>query len=216
MQMTDVKNEIVASLGEILGKLGFKSKKEFDGVSFTRKFKGGANKIGVAIVNRKPNYEIGAYFSIRFDSAANVSNEITNRRPEYHADTVSLIKRFNYFTGKPNKFQVSSEQELRQVLNEMAAVIEGQVIPLMDKCTDLVYFDRLLNTEPSNEVDASAAREALIIARLVGNPRFEELVTYYKQQMAHLHLEIQADFAHAIDGLRKLDVAALTASGADQ
>jgi len=92
--------------------------------------------------------------------------------------------------GRKNYFEceLASEDDVQPVAKKLVSIFRRTALPFYAKYTSIEDIDRLYNSEPKTPkyfmylVDFwTRTAYATIAAKLVGNPRYGELVRQYKQ-----------------------------------
>lgn len=193
MRKKEVQDIIFLTLQDELAGHGFRYVKSGEG-KLIRRFKGGWHVISAAMdaASLEPWFDLLA--EIRLDVVANIFVELAGVLPAYHKDTNSAIANLGYFWAEPGGqnergvVNFDSPVSLMAKVRALFPLVKQRVIPLLDACTDVAGLDRLLNsgnTPPfsvRNEKNESYATNALLAAKLAGNPHFEQLVSQYERQ----------------------------------
>jgi hypothetical protein len=89
------------------------------------------------------------------------------------------------------EYRVTSEAEAHQAAAAFAEMVKQDALPWFAQVKSLADIDALLNTEPNSQAartvnpdNFTRAAHGLIVARLSNNPRYEELVAFYRTMLA--------------------------------
>ena len=193
MRKKEVQDMIFLTLQDELAGHGFRYVKSGEG-KLIRRFKGGWHVISAAMdaATLEPWFDL--LVKIRLDVVANIFVELAGVLPAYHKDTNSAIANLGYFWAEPGGqneqgvVNFDSPERLMAEVRALFPLLNQKVIPMLDACTDVAGLDRLLNsgnTPPFSVrdwLDEYDATNALLAAKLAGNPHFEQLVSQYERQ----------------------------------
>ena len=207
MKVSDVRDNVAMYIADVLIPHGFKIKKASDGVTCERKINGGKQTILFVWANYRPLYRISACVIFRFDEMAKIDIEISGIERKYWADVTSSVSRISYFTGVEDiKYEVTTSEQIREVIENLKPTLLERVVPFLDKCSDLKTFERVLNERPSRGFDYThlpgGAIHSVIAAKLMGNPEFENLVSDGWRSMEKYHDMYKQRFGQCVDFLR--------------
>lgn len=177
MKMQDVRDGFMARLAPHLE--GFRGRKR-EGL-FVRQFPGGSQQFGLAIVDYSPEFRVSMVFSVRIDAVQAIKDEVMETPEKYRAmgmTTSTVLEHF--FPGeKVKQFSVRSEEEIQSAVDALAPLLRERILPLFDGLRTVEALDQILNSEEGRSFDrthgSARAMSSLILARLAGNPRFEQL-----------------------------------------
>jgi hypothetical protein len=186
MRKTEVRKAIFSGLHRLVEQKGFKPKKS-PGL-FVRKFAGGEHRLLIPLADYQPVFIFSLVVCVRIDEAARIFQRFTGMDPRYFPETVSSITQLKYFFGVDKKeYRVTAIQDISAAMDDLAPVLAQKILPMLDDCIDVRRLDIKLNSGAFPGFDSTnlpaAALNSLIVARLAGNPRFEELAERYRQEM---------------------------------
>jgi hypothetical protein len=104
-------------------------------------------------------------------------------------DKFSFLKTFEIFSTETSRLDSKASWYVTNVKEFRAAITRAETllfVPLLDCLQNLSSVDRMLNGEPNERLPERSynkefhAPQRLIVARLVDNPKFEELVTEFE------------------------------------
>lgn len=198
---TEVERLIVGGLKPVTAPAGFRYVKRDQ--SFVRFIEGGQQRLGIALWNYNPLFAFSLTMTVRLDAVQAITNQYSGSPPQFHEITTTSLTQLE-FLGAPSErgkveFRASSESELAAVLPGVAALVRERVVPFFDEYRDLAALNRGLNpdgaervTQPPWPTDRRAfdgtyqpyrAMSGVAVARLAGDPRWEQLVAAYRSQL---------------------------------
>ncbi|WP_020474756.1 hypothetical protein [Zavarzinella formosa] len=199
---TEAERLIVSGLKSDTAPAGFRYVKK-DG-SFVRLIDGGRQMLGVALWNHNPLFAFSLTMTVRLDAVQAITNQHSGSPPQYHGITTTSLTQLEFLRlpaerGKV-EFRASSESELAAVLPGVATLVRERVVPFFDEYRDVAALNRGLNPDGAERVmqptwppdrrafDASnqpyRAMTGVAVARLAGDPRWEQLVAAYRAQLS--------------------------------
>lgn len=184
MKKQEVRDSFIRRLTPYLA--GFSARKR-DGV-FVRRFPGGRLEIGLALVDYHPEYRVSLVFSVRLEEAQTILHEVLETPQRYRNMTVTTVTPLDhFFPGERNKqFSVRSEEDIARVVDDLAPHLRDRIVPFFGGLQDVKSLEEVLNSAEGLSFDQTMAPSrqisALILARLAGNPRFDELAAGFEKQ----------------------------------
>ena len=178
--------------------------------AFVRPIPGGAQKIFVSLVDYNPEFRFSLTFATRIDRVEDIVNRFNEAPPSAHKATVTSMTQLSYFfpgEPEPKQYSVQTEDELRKAVEAAGAVLRDKALPFLEAHRDLAALDRAMNggdarfdtSDPTNR-----ATRALTVAKLAGNPRFEELAASYAAAIQHFPEMSRQQLAQVIEYLRTM------------
>ena len=114
-----------------------------------------------------------------------------------------------FFPGEPEpkQYSVKTDDDIRKAVDKVGAVLRDKALPFLDAHRDLAALDRAMNggdarfdtSDPTNR-----AVRALTVAKLAGNPRFEQLAASYQAAIRHFPEMSRQQLDQVIEYLRTL------------
>lgn len=172
-----------------------------------RKIADGKQTLFIGIVDYKPEFRFSMALTTRLEEVQQIVNQFSGTTPKYYKTTQTTLTRLDWFvkTDKPlTQYSVSSAADIVAAVRALAPVIEQQLVPFFDRYQDVQGVDVLLNQlQPSPDRTDMPVRgiTALVVARLAGNPRFEELAAKYLAQVQGVPATLQK-FTRLVEQLR--------------
>lgn len=183
------RNELRDAFFDQLGPLlpGFRPRKKDE--VFARKIAGGEQQVGLALVDYKPDFVLSLTVAIRLEEAETIFNAFSGSLPKYHGSTLTSATLLEWFTkGSPARVKVSSDAEIAAAVAQLKPVIEGRIAPFLEAHQDVESLDAVLNGPDGAAFDKTnppyRQMHGLIVAKLAGNPRFEELAATFQGEAA--------------------------------
>jgi hypothetical protein len=89
------------------------------------------------------------------------------------------------------EFKVTSEADAAAAASAIVRLVRSDALPFFERCRSVADIDRLFNTDPNSQASRllsldnwTRCANALIAARLAGNPRYDGLVDAYRTLLA--------------------------------
>lgn len=158
-------------------------------------------------------YSFTLLVSVRDEVAAAIFNHFFDIPPKYCAETKSAIADLKYFLNEEDReYKVKSMDDVDEAINDLTLIILRKILPFFECCTDIQGIDAALNTHSrkfaiTDPLDFGDAANALIAARLAGNPEFESLASHYEEAMRGLNENDRGRLSRLVAFLREYDVA---------
>jgi hypothetical protein len=178
--------------------------------AFVRPISGGRQTLGIAIVDYKPEFRFSLVLTTRLDAVENIFNQFNSAPAAYHSLTVTSITQLDYFFADeppPKQFSVYSEADIVAAVQQLAPLLRDRILPFFDSHRDIAALDAAMNGgDPQFDKSNPVTRNmhALVLARLAGNPRFEQLVSSYEDAMKHFVEAAKQGFPEIVAYLRSL------------
>jgi len=197
----NVLRAIRSQLKHLLMPLGFKACK--DGEGFDRKIEGGKQHFGIALCRNGLRFEFAPVTSMRLDIVENISNLFSGTPEDLRSGTMTMVVLPDILTGVERMYPATTQDEIAASVDEVERLLIETVIPFLDAHQDLKSIDRAMN---KNGLDTSfhpwRAVHSLIVAHLAGNPRFDELVSRYRDEMLNEPPQERAKYDEVVNYLR--------------
>jgi hypothetical protein len=182
MKKQEVRDFIYAKLSKVLLSAGFRLNKG-EG-AFVRKITNGFQKIFVPLVDYNPIFVFSLTIGIRLDAVEDIFNRFSGADDKGQKQTLTTITQLTYFTeGRRKDYRVSTPIEIENAFSELNTVIDSNILPFLERYRDIQSLDAAINTEKLPGFDSSTlishAMHSIILARLAGNNRYNELVIEY-------------------------------------
>ncbi len=208
MNKTEIRDLIYRELAPLLPDFKPKPREE----SFVRTMPGGKQALMVGIVDYKPEYRFSLTLAIRLEAVQEIVHPFSGSPPKYHKITTTTLTQLDWFfpgEPKPKQYSVKSEHDVVDAVEQLAPVIRQKILPFLDRYRDVTAIDEMMNRlDPSPDSTHMPVRgmTALAVARLAGNPKFDELAAKYLTDLRPAPM-IAQKFAALIDHLRQLKAA---------
>jgi len=215
MNIDQARKDLFNEIAESLEQFGFLRRKS--GESFLRIVNSGEQDFYFIVNKRGVELAVQPRFSIRINSILDIYHKITVKEKEYFQDSAVLENSlgelmgyvdtnkeegtggaFNYLMKDPNDLQI-----LKQVI---PLRFQEYVLPYFDKNSSVERVDFLLNRNPTKLVMHQWLNPERIImgtiaAKLVGNPRYRELVSIYTDEMKDVAERYSVEFERLLSYL---------------
>jgi hypothetical protein len=184
MKMQEVREGFMTRLAPHLE--GFRGRKR-EG-RFVRRYPGGSQQFGLAIVDYAPEFRVSLVFSVRLDAVQAILDEAMETPEKYRAmrmTTYTILEHF--FPGeKVKQYSVRSEEDIQSAVDALAPLLRCRILPLFDGLKDIVSLEAVLNSDEGRSFDRTnpPGRQmvSLLLARLARNPRVGELAEAYRRE----------------------------------
>lgn len=203
MNQSDVLELICADLGAALSDTDFRRARRSG--RFVRSIPGGAQDIGVPVLRRYLSFEFSLVVGIRLDVAEAIGRLFSGALPGHEDEGITTGLRLESFTSGPTMFKVRSDLDIHDACDELVPVLRGEIVPFLDTHIDVFALDRVMNGgdhTPTIPMEPYRSTDGLIIARLAGNPRFEELADEFPKVLAKAYENDRKRLAPLVDYLR--------------
>jgi len=215
MNIDQARKDLFNEIAESLEQFGFLRRKS--GESFLRIVNSGEQDFYFIVNKRGVELAVQPRFSIRINSILDIYHKITVKEKEYFQDSAVLENSlgeligyvdnnkeegtggaFNYLMKDPNDLQI-----LKQVI---PLRFQEYVLPYFDKNSSVERVDFLLNRNPTKLVmhqwlNPDRIIMGTIAAKLVGNPRYRELVSIYTDEMKDVAERYSVEFERLLSYL---------------
>lgn len=202
MNRWEAKKRVYDGLTEAAGLGGFRLNRSAEG--FVRKIPGGTQQLSVPFWDYCPEFQFSLVRCIRLDAVEDLFHRFSGSPERFHKETLTSMTQLEYFGEEPTPgrgviFKAVTEAEFANELSRLSAFIRKKALPFFDRYNTLEALDRAMNPEippPARNAAWDSNRfafdstshpyrgmRAVIIAHLVGNPRFEELLARYTEEM---------------------------------
>ncbi|MGH9764464.1 MAG: hypothetical protein ACREAC_26825, partial [Blastocatellia bacterium] len=129
--------------------------------------------------------------SVRIERVENIFHLTSGFEPKYQPGTATMAASVGALLGGEAwacQFQLDSFAEIGGVADQLSGVFREFAVPYFEHWSSLAEIDAELNSEPTKRsIHRSLAwfrcSTGIIVARLIGRPDYEELVTIYTDIM---------------------------------
>jgi hypothetical protein len=177
MKKGEVRNAIFENLLEILGPIGFKSKKK--GHLLERIFGGGRQTVTFALYDYNPEFVFSFLFSVRLDAIQDITNEFSGVLTQDFGISFSSNTGMEYFIpGSKGRYEIMSMDDIAGQFALLKPVFEEKIIPFFLTCITVEDMEKRVNSE-NNFIYALpdfAASTGIAAAFLVRPESFEQVV----------------------------------------
>lgn len=142
----EVRNAILDELEKLLGPVGFRIKRKTS--ELIRKTSSGSQQITFTLHDFNPTFVFSLLPSIRFDEIG----EMYSKAVEYDLTDVPVGPRWGmgihseyFFDGVPDRFRVTSVEEIKAAVDVLRPGIVGTMIPFFEQCESLKVFETVIN-----------------------------------------------------------------------
>lgn len=187
---------------------GWKAVKKDD--AFVCPVPGGVQKIFISLVDYNPEFRFSLTFATRIDRVEDIVNRFNQAPESVHKTTVTSMTQLSYFFASepdPKQYSVKTEDDIRNAVDKVGAVLRDRALPFMDAHRDVAALDRVMNGGDARfdtSDPTSRAISALAVAKLAGNPRFEQLAESYSASIQHFPEISRQELAQVIEYLGTL------------
>lgn len=195
MLKSEVRNALFHAVAVKVKPLGFQSNKK--DYSFIREFDGGFHQITFPIVDYSPKIIASILVGTRLDVLDDLANRFdTTIAPEARSRQVAVQVQPDYFPDRPKKYAISTEQELTNNLAAIVDVLEKDLLPFMERCTNIGFVARVLESESGSWLQPNPLARSLAIvaaASLAGSKDIAAIAAKARArlEMRNISLELQ-------------------------
>jgi hypothetical protein len=181
MKKVEVRNAFFAQLAPSLP--GFQPRKTKE--LFSRKIPAGEQQVGLALADYNPVFELSLAFSIRLLEVEKIVKMFSGGAPE---DELTTSTTFIHYFAKdaPEYVRVSTPEEIAAAVQRLQPILQARVMPFFEAHQDVESLDATFNGPDGaafNQMNAPYRdMNALTVAWLAGNPRFEALAAAAEKQ----------------------------------
>jgi hypothetical protein len=168
---------LYATLDRALAPAGFVLRRSDE--LWVRRIPAGSQSVSVAIYDYAPEFEFEPTFGIRLDAVEEIRHRFSGVAPDQQDLSSTTLTSSSFVLGI-DTFAASSDSGVESTAERIAGLILDRGLNFFDRYQDLTAIDRALNVDRIADFDSinpgAQARTAVIVARLAGNPEFEQLV----------------------------------------
>jgi len=184
MTYSEVKKELKKEFTLLLKSTGFKSKCSNQGCEFILQNINSSNLIGYGIVNYIDEFDTGCHIGIGIQEIQKIEKEIFNGS-FYGTLSLSIS---NYFNEVNYRYKIKTENDIKEWMDIVQKFFTEFAQPFFKKYQTVADIDFLLNTNPKERVPeldnlGQHIIKGLISAKLNDNPNYEELKSFYKNEV---------------------------------
>jgi hypothetical protein len=184
MNADEVRDAVYDSLAPLLVPKGF----EVHDQRYRRVLREVRQTVRAHVVNFAPRFEFALAFCVRAEAAEAVLQQFVDVPPQFREMTETCCVTMDQLVpGLGRRIAVNNKRSLRHALAELIPALDQVVPQFLETHQDLHGIDRLLNGS-TREWFASAqppyySMNAVIVARLAGNPEFDQLVSTHRERL---------------------------------
>lgn len=172
---------------------------------YRRKIEGGTQSFAVIIKQGYPNRIVSFLVGVRIDAIQHIFNMFAGVSPTVHDTNESLAVRVQGLVEDIDELLESFNPDESLPPQSVEERIRKVVIPFLNETVTLNSVDRVLNeTDLCHTMHPYRAMAAVIAAKLSGNPRFDEIVQSYQQDMEDLIPDERIKYDHLLTYLHSL------------
>jgi len=195
MTKQQVKGLLLGGLEKLLSGKGFRLKKS--GPRFTREIPDGFQSIGIPFYDFHPEFEFSLVVCVRLETVERIFHLFAGSPQKYHGESFTVVAQLESFTERrPATFRVATENDLTNAIAILGPIIETKVAPFLDNNRDVKALEQAMNATIPVDISYHPYRgmHAIILAHLVGQPGFDNLVARYETEMRSLPKAEQEKF----------------------
>jgi hypothetical protein len=188
---TPLKVALFDSLRQQLFGYGFtlKSTKE----SFLRQREGVIDIFQLVCLDGKPGYRIQPNVAVRVERVEDIFHQTSGFERKYQSDTPTMGAPVGILLSGTDaracEFLLESSSEVTSVVAKIMCVFRECALSYFERWASLQAIDKELNDKPGQRTLHRALEwfrcsTGVIVARLLGRPNYEQLVTFYTDVMA--------------------------------
>jgi hypothetical protein len=187
MKQSDSDKLLADEFGRELADEGFKYVKSFN--SLVRGSGDISQRIQWHYTSRRPGFIVSPMLAVRSESMVAIYKQVQQISKADEKFQTALSVTIWRLAGDESRgtFYVETEDEVKRAAAAIAALIRTDALPFFERCATISDIDRLFNTDPNSPAarlvsshNWKRSANALIAARLAGNPRYDGLVDVYR------------------------------------
>lgn len=119
--------------------------------------------------------------------------------------SVLMTKQLN--PSEPIKYNIATESQLNYCISDISQKMNSFGEEYFEKYNNLSALDKILNDQPELRsihmiVNPTRCIRGLIVAKLINNPKIENLIHIYSQKMEDVNPESQTEFSKVLQWIR--------------
>jgi hypothetical protein len=184
----EVRDAVNGSLAEILVPRGFKLRNLGYDRGYGRSHRGVRQTVVLGLVHYTSESKFRFTFHFRVEAAEAVFQQFVEVGPKFRKWRDTCFVTLNtLIPAAGEEFVVRNRRSLQLQLSKLMPALERDVLPFLDAHRDLHSIDRLLNGRTRDWFATAGApyhsMNAVIVARLAGNPDWAGLVREHRQRL---------------------------------
>ncbi len=186
MTANDVRETVYESLAPLLVPKGFKL---HDREEYRRVLRGVRQTVSLRLVDYAPTFKFTLDFFFRVEAAETILQQFIEVLPQFRQVRETCCVTLDQLVPSAGEeIVVKNNRSLQKALSELKPALERDVLPFLDSHQDLNSIDHLMNSSCTREWFAHAygpdsSMNSVIVARLAGNPDWEQLVSTHRQRL---------------------------------
>lgn len=173
------RKELLTLLAPALGKAGFHSEKtgDWDG-AFAKAFEGGRQTVHINLSGSGDELRCVIQFATTHDLVEEIYEGICGRRSSVGGAKWSLFFALSDMLGEGInwKYPLPTNADIRSLVS----LLEAKAMPILERCLALEDLDALIQVDGVFPTRTERRFATLIVARLAGNPHFEDLAEAFR------------------------------------
>ena len=208
MKKVDVRRVIDQRLNEFLRPKGFKKNSKLR--CFDRATEVGFHSVVPDVLDYQPNFEISLFLELRVDAVEDILNSAEGFESDQSERTTTA--RFELdFLGAPelNNLTITSESELRSVLDKWTKVLEQVGLPMMEQSNSTDSLEALMNSPNNRDYNFGYSQPNIgfirvCLAHLAKNPEINTVIHTQRIEMADYPKAAYEQFDKFVNMLLKM------------
>jgi hypothetical protein len=202
LKKADVRRLVFEQLGSVVSAAGFHLKKSE--MQFTRRIPGGAQTIGLPVLDYHPVYVFSLYMLIRLDAVDEIYHRFSDIDPKYHAQGWTTNTPLSYFVksvpkryrwGRQDQYRVETTEDIEGALAHLLPVVQRDVLPFFERYQTLDALHIAMNRTrhgvfaalhagmngsrkgPFSELGPGVPMQAVILAYLAKSSDLQKIIS---------------------------------------
>jgi hypothetical protein len=133
-------------------------------------------------VDRRPEFTIEFFLKIRHEDVENIANMFSSSDPAFFKYSTTILVRLSYFTGKLMKFEIRTEDDIKNIFNNFLNFFyKTNIKPFFETYSTIENLSKIVNDSVTNEisgipVNVRTYQKNIILLKLTNNSDFENRV----------------------------------------
>jgi len=222
MNFKKTKKTIIDEIAGSVKSAGFKYDKNDE--FFIKDIPGGIDTFYFLTANYGIEFRFDLFWGVRIDRIADIYNMVTDKTEEYFRFSHvlanhlgALIEHIDNANDSircdPKRYTILKEEDVAEVIDKALTDIRKYIMPYFEQNVTVERMDQILNRKPKeytvhNSTYLNRAMMGLIAAKLVNNPRYDELVSIYDVELAGAAIDAKREYQKLKEWLSKMPITA--------
>ncbi len=184
MNYSEAKKELKKEFESFLKSLGYKSKSDPQGCSFSKENESQLLSISYGVADYIDEFNTGCVIGINIIPIEKIQKHILHEDVGFAIGSGTS----NYFNELNYRYKIKTKYDIKEWGKIIRKFYEEYAVPFFEKYNSVDAIDKLLNDNPTEKViylDDLGSRiiKGLVVAKLNDNLKYDELRDYYKNEV---------------------------------